>query len=274
VLEEDRTPACVDTTKPNIGRVYDYLLGGKDNFTVDREVGEEILRLEPEAGEVARANRAFLRRAVEYMVAEAGIDQLLDIGSGLPTQGNVHEIARGLNPSAKIVYVDIDPVVLTHTRALLKSHETTTITMADLRRPEQIVDNPRVRDFLDFDRPIGLLMIAILHHINDDEDPVGIAARMRDALVPGSHLAITHFHNPGAELPDEAAIAIASEEQFNERFGTGRWRTRDEILAYFGDFELIEPGLVPIPAWRPDVLRAPTVRGVYHRILGGVARKR
>jgi hypothetical protein len=274
VLGEGWTPACVDTTKPNIGRVYDYLLGGKDNFVIDRKVGEEILRLVPEAGEVSKANRAFLRRAVQHMVADAGIDQFLDIGSGLPTQGNVHEIAQELNPGAKVVYVDIDPVVLTHTRALLKCHETTTITMADLRRPEQIIESSPVRDILDFDRPIGLLMIAILHHINDDEDPVGIAARLRDALAPGSHLAITHFHNPGEELPEEAAIAIASEEQFNERFGTGRWRTRDEILAYFGDFELAEPGLVPIPAWRPDVLDRRTFGGVYHRILGGVGRKR
>jgi hypothetical protein len=274
VVGEEWTPAGIDPTKPNIARVYDYLLGGKDNFAIDREVGEETLRLVPEARESGLANRAFLRRAVRYMVAEAGVDQFLDIGSGLPTQGNVHEIAQEINPQARVVYVDNDPVVLVHTRALLENHDTTAVITADLRRPHEITDNQTVRDFLDFDRPIGLLMISILHHVNDDEDPVGITERLRDAIVPGSHLAITHFHNPGAARPADAAIALASEKQFNEKFGTGRWRSRDEILAYFGDFELIEPGLVPMPAWRPDVVGCRTLSGVFHRTLGGVAKKR
>jgi hypothetical protein len=276
LVDEEWTPAGIDPTKPNIGRVYDYLIGGKDNFAADREVGDEILRLVPEATESGMANRGFLRRAVRYMVAEAGVDQFLDIGSGLPTQGNVHEIAQELNPAAKVVYVDNDPVVLVHTRALLENHKTTAVIMADLREPEQIVGNPAVRDFLDFDRPIGLLMISILHHINDQEDPVGITTALRDALAPGSHMAITHFHNPGAERPADAAIALASEKQFNEKFGTGRWRTRDEIRAYFGDFELPEPGLVPMPAWRPDVADVAgnrTLSGVFHRTLGGVGGK-
>lgn len=272
--DEERPCAAIDLNRPNVGRVYDYLIGGKDNFAVDRKVGEEILSLVPEAREVAAANRAFLRRSVRYMVTEAGIDQFLDIGSGLPARGNVHEIAQELDPGAKVVYVDIDPVVLTHTRALLENHETTAAIMADLRRPEQIIENPTVRDFLDFDRPIGLLMLGILHHVGDEDDPAGVTTRLRDALAPGSHLAITHFHNPGEQLPEEAAIAIASERQLVERFGSGWWRGRDEILAYFGDFELVEPGLVPMAAWRPDALGRGTPTRVFRRALGGVGRKR
>ncbi|HEX6472665.1 MAG TPA: SAM-dependent methyltransferase [Streptosporangiaceae bacterium] len=273
MVDEEWTPAGIDPTKPNIGRVYDYLIGGKDNFAIDREVGDEILRLVPDARESGKANRAFLRRAVRYMVNEAGIDQFLDIGSGLPTQGNVHEIAQELNPRAKVVYVDNDPVVLVHTRALLENRDTTTVIMGDLRRPDEIVGSPVARDFLDFDRPIGMLMISILHHINDDEDPVAITATLRGALAPGSHMAITHFHNPGPERPEDAAIALASEKQFNEKFGTGRFRTREEIRAYFGDWDLVDPGLVPMPAWRPDVAGRRTLSGVFHRTLGGVARK-
>jgi SAM-dependent methyltransferase len=274
VSEEEWAPARIDTTRPNIGRVYDYLIGGKDNFTIDREVGDEILRLVPEARQVGMANRAFLRRAVRYMVSEAKIDQFLDIGSGLPTQGNVHEIAQELVPRAKVVYVDNDPVVLVHTRALLKNRETATIIEADLRRPEKILEDPTVRSLLDFDRPIGLLMFSILHHVNDDEDPVGIAATLRGALAPGSHLAITHFHDPSEQRPEDAAIVDASERQLNERFGTGRFRTREEILAYFGDFDLIEPGLVPMPLWRPDVAGNGPLSTVHHRVLGGVGKKR
>ena len=267
-------PPGLDISKPSIARVYDYTLGGKDNFAIDREVGEATLRLVPEARESGLANRAFLRRAVRHMVSEAGVDQFLDIGSGLPTQGNVHEIAQELNPRARVVYVDNDPVVLVHTRALLENHNTTAVITADLRRPQEILESPTVREFLDFDRPIGLLLISILHHINDGEDPDGITGQLRDALAPGSHMAITHFHNPGAARPEDAAIALASEKQFNEKFGTGRWRTRDEILAYFGDFELLEPGLVPMPAWRPDVAGNRTLSGVFHRTLSGVGKKR
>jgi SAM-dependent methyltransferase len=274
VADEEWTPAGIDPTKPNVARVYDYLLGGKDNFAIDRELGEEILRMVPEARESGVANRGFLRRAVRYLVKEAGVRQFLDIGSGLPTQGNVHEIAQDLEPQAKVVYVDNDPVVLVHTRALLENLDTTAVIMGDLRRPDEILEHETVRRFLDFDQPIGLLMISILHHINDQEDPVGITETLRDALAPGSHMAITHFHNPGPERPEDEALALASEKQFNERFGTGRWRTREEIRAYFGDWELIEPGLVPMPAWRPDVAGRRTLSGVFHRTLSGVGRKR
>ncbi len=273
MIAEERAPAGIDPTTPNIARVYDYLIGGKDNFAVDRAVGDEVLRLVPDARESGAANRAFLRRAVRYMVTTAGIRQFLDIGSGLPTQGNVHEIAQELEPCARVVYVDNDPVVLVHTRALLENRATTSVVTADLRRPAEILESPAVRDFLDFDRPIGLLLISILHHINDDEDPEGITGQLRAALAPGSHMAITHFYNPGSERPEDAALAVASEKQFNENFGTGRFRFRDEIRAYFGDWELVEPGLVPPPVWRPDVIGGQKLSGVFQRVLSGVARK-
>jgi S-adenosyl methyltransferase len=270
----ERALTAIDHTRPNVARVYDYLIGGKDNYAVDRAMGHEVLRLVPDAWEYGLANREFLRRAVRYMVAEAGIRQFLDIGSGLPTQGNVHEIAQELDPGARVVYIDNDPVVIVHARALLENHDTTAVITADLRRPEGILGNPTVRGYIDFDQPVGLLLISILHHINDGEDPVGITTRLRADVAPGSHLAITHFHNPGSEHPEQAELAIASERQFNENFGTGRWRTREEILAYFGDFEMLEPGLMPMPDWRPDVAGRRTSSGALQRFLGGVARKK
>jgi S-adenosyl methyltransferase len=274
MANEERTLTGLDYTRPNIARVYDYLIGGKDNSAVDRALGNEVLRLVPDACEYGLANREFLRRAVRYMVAEAGIRQFLDIGSGLPTRGNVHEIAQELDPGARVVYVDNDPGVIVHARALLENHDTTAVIDADLRRPTDILGHPTVREHLDLDEPVGLLMISILHHINDHEDPVGITTRLCADLAPGSHLAITHFHNPGSEHPEQAKLAIASEKQFNENFGTGRWRTREEILAYFGDFEMLEPGLVPMPDWRPDTPDRHPPDGALNRVLGGLARKR
>jgi hypothetical protein len=273
VAGQERAPSGIDTTKANVARVYDYHLGGKDNFAVDREVAEETLRLVPEANLVGRANRDFLRRAVRYMVIHAGISQFVDIGSGLPTQGNVHEIAQETDPRARVVYVDNDPVVIVHARALLMSSPGVGVVPADLRRPGDILASATVRELIDFDQPVGLLLVSILHHINDDEDPVGITDRLRAALAAGSHMAISHFCNPGDEHPDEAELAVASEKQFSEKFGTGRWRTKEEILAYFGDFGPLEPGLVPLPLWRPDVAGRRAMPGVFHRTACGVARR-
>jgi S-adenosyl methyltransferase len=185
----DGAPAGVDTTKPNIARMYDYLLGGKDNFAADREIAEISLRIMPDSRKGPRSNRAFLRRVVRYLTAAAGIRQFLDLGSGLPTRGNVHEIAQEIAPTARVVYVDNDPVVLTHSRALLAGNHTAVVT-ADIREPESILKHPAVRGLIDFDRPVGLLMFAILHHVNDTEDPGGIAATFREAMPSGSHLSV------------------------------------------------------------------------------------
>jgi SAM-dependent methyltransferase len=265
-------PPGVDTTKPNIARMYDYLLGGKDNFGVDREVAEMSLRIMPDSRKGPRSNRAFLRRVVRYLTAEAGVRQFLDIGSGLPTRGNVHEIAQEIAPAARVVYVDNDPVVLAHARALLAGDHTAVVT-ADIREPESILNHPIVRGLIDFDRPVGLLMFAILHHVNDFEDPGGIAATFREAVPPGSHLAVSHFQNPGSARPEDAEMARLGEELFNKSFGTGRWRTPAEIRSYFGDWDLLEPGVVPMPEWRPDLAGVRKKDLTHYLFVGGVAKK-
>ncbi|MFG1698502.1 SAM-dependent methyltransferase [Nonomuraea sp. NPDC049309] len=267
-------PPGIDPTVPSIARVYDYFLGGKDNYAVDRKVAEEALKIAPDAREAGRANRTFLRRAVEYMTAEAGIRQFLDLGSGLPTQGNVHEIAQAIAPEARVVYVDNDPVVLAHGRALLATNDVTTVVEGDIRRPAEILEHPEVLRFIDFGEPVGMLLVSVLHHVHDDEDPDGIMERFRSVLAPGSHLAIVHFHNPGDEHPEASKIALEAERDFNRNLGTGRWRSRAEIAGYFGDMELIEPGLVPLADWRSepeDLIRQDVTR---YNVLAGVGRRR
>jgi hypothetical protein len=271
--DPERVPPGIDPTKPNIARVYDFQLGGKDNYAIDREVGRQILQLVPEAPMIVGANRAFLRRAVRHLITEAGIRQFVDIGSGLPTQGNVHEVAQEAHPGTRVVYVDNDPVVLVHARALLDTSEATKVIKADLRRPDEILRAPELQGFIDFGKPVGLLLIAILHHINDDEAPEDITVRLRDALVPGSYLVISHFHNPGEAMPEEAELAVASEKLMVERFGSGRFRSTPEIFSFFGDFEVLEPGLVPLPLWRPDPGDRPELVTGDARLVGGVARK-
>jgi hypothetical protein len=268
-------PPGVDISKPSVARVYDCYMGGKDNFAVDREVVRQTAEIFPPGWDTARGgldNRAFLRRVVRHLVADGGIRQFIDFGSGLPTQGNVHEVAQHIAPQARVVYVDNDPIVLVHARAILGNTETTKVITADLRRPEEILGDATVQEFIDFSRPIGFLAFAILHHINDDEDPVSIAARLRASMPPGSYLAISHFVNPGDAYPEDAARAAMCEKIFNEKLGTGRWRTHEEILEYFGDLELLEPGVVPLPEWRPDPGDDLTVHPTYHLFAGGVAR--
>nr|WP_191910096.1 SAM-dependent methyltransferase [Microbispora cellulosiformans] len=265
--------ARIDTSKPSIARVYDFFLGGKDNFAIDREIGEATLKIAPDAPAAGRSNRAFLRRVVRHLAAEAGIRQFLDIGSGLPTQGNVHQVAQAAAPDSRVVYVDNDPIVLVHGRALLATNGSTTVIEADVRDPESILNHPAVNDLIDFTQPVALLLFAILHHVNDHEDPHAIAARFREALPSGSYMALSHFHNPGPSMPEVSAQATTAEKLFNENLGTGRWRNRDEILAYFGDMELLEPGVVPLAEWRPDP-GEPVDRGItYHTFVGGLARK-
>jgi S-adenosyl methyltransferase len=265
-------PEGVDAKSPNIARVYDAFLGGKDNFAADRQVVEAALRVAPDAPASGQANRAFLRRVVRYLVRDAGITQILDIGSGLPTQGNVHEVAREINPSVRTVYVDNDPVVCIHGQALL-ADATTEVVTADVRRPAEILGHPVVRQFIDSGRPVGLLMLAILHYITDGEDPAGIMAVLRDAMPAGSHLAISSFRMPGPELAESRARTMEMEQVFNEQLGAGRWRSEAAILAWFGDWELIAPGLVPPWDWRPDGAMDLPEEAIYQGFVGGVARK-
>jgi hypothetical protein len=273
LVADEIPPRGVDVTKPSIARVYDYMVGGKDNFAIDRMAAERALAIMPDATEAGRACRAFLRRVVRYLAAEAGLRQFLDIGSGLPTDTNVHQVAHEVDPAARVVYVDNDPMVLVHGRALLADNDSTTVIEADLRAPEEILDHQVVRKYVDFTEPVGLLLLSILHHLHDAEDPGGIAATLRDALPSGSHLAIIHFWDPADEHPQISAKVRDAERVFNETLGTGRWRHRAEIETYFGDFEMVEPGLVPLAEWRPDGEAMAEQADSYYTMLGGVARK-
>lgn len=267
-------PKGVDPRVPSIARVYDVFLDGKDNFAVDREVAAAVMEINPEGRTMGLINRAFLRRAVRYMGEKEGIRQFLDLGSGLPTQGNVHQIAHQVDPSARVVYVDNDAMVLAHARALLADNETTTVLVADVRRPAEILDSPEVRQYIDLKEPVGLLAFAILHHFLDSENPAGIMATLRDAVPSGSLMAMSHFYDPQDEHPAASARAKEVEQVLAEKLGTGRFRTRAELMAYFGDWELLDPGLVPPAEWRPDPDDQPWERNTsYYTFAGGVARK-
>ena len=265
--------ADIDITKPNVARVYDCFLGGKDNFAADREFVRQAIEVAPKAPMGAKRNRAFLRRVVRHLAGEVGLTQFLDIGSGLPTQGNVSEVAHEIDPAIHVVHVDNDPIVYTHSKALLSDTFTTDIVIGDLRRPAEILADPDVRGLIDFDRPIGLLLFAILHHVEDEDDPGRIMTELRDAMPPGSYLALSSFRLPGPELPELRTAAIESEKLLAGTLGSGRWREHEEIRSWFGDWELLEPGLVSLLAWRPSAGIEVKGDGYSHGFYGGVARK-
>ncbi|MFJ9610338.1 SAM-dependent methyltransferase [Kitasatospora sp. NPDC101176] len=237
--------AGVDPSKPSIARVYDYLLGGRDNHAVDREVGDYFIRDLPGSVAIAFANRRALIRAVGGM-ADDGIRQFVDMGSGLPTTDNVHQVAQRHSPGARVVYVDDDPVVLAHGRALLAVDDRTAMVEADLREPEAIRDHPDVVRLIDFEEPVGLVFSAVLHHLDDDERPADLVRWWADRVPPGSRVYISHFRSGGNE---ETRLA---QQKLQDTFGRGRWRTDEEITDLFGGLELLEPGLVNCPLWRPD----------------------
>jgi hypothetical protein len=270
----DSKYANIDISKPNVARVYDCMLGGKDNFTADREFVAEVLRFAPRAPLAAIANRQFLRRVMQYLVVEAGLTQFLDLGSGLPTQGNVSEVAHQYDPDARIVHVDFDPIVYTHSKALLADARTTDFVLGDVRRPGEILADPAIRALIDFDRPVGLLMFAILHHVEDDDHPERIADEFRDAMPGGSYLALSSLRLPGPDLPELRATTIKNEGLLTGTLGSGRWREDSEILSWFGDWEMIEPGLVPLADWRPTEPEHVPFPHIYHSFFGGVARKK
>ena len=265
--------ADIDITKPNIARVYDYFVGGKDNFSADREFARRAMEMAPKAPLAAKNNRAFLRRVVQYLVGEAGITQIIDIGSGLPTAGNVSEIAHEINPEVHVVYVDNDPIVYTHSKALLSDPLRADIINADIRDPVDILTDPTVLRLIDLDRPVGLLLLAVLHHVQDDENPETIAARLRTAMPAGSYLAISSLRLPGPDLPELRAMTIEGEKLLADGLGSGRWREDDQIRSWFGDWELLPPGLVSLQEWRPETQEQIEHDEVYHSFFGGVARK-
>jgi O-methyltransferase involved in polyketide biosynthesis len=261
-----RVPAGVDTSRPSIARVYDYFLGGKDNFACDREVGEQVRAAVPEVATMAAQNRAFLGRVVRYL-AEQGIRQFVDIGTGLPTQNNVHQVAQTIAPDARVVYVDNDPVVLAHARALLAENPNTIAVDGDLRRPADILADPRVRGLIDLDQPVAFLMVGILYFLTDAERPADVVATLRDAMAPGSYLAISHVVSDDA--PDALGAVQEIYRSFLRREGDAR-RTKAEVGTFFDGLELIDPGLVYVKDWHGD--DTPDLSPVTWMV-GGVARK-
>ncbi|HEV2636736.1 MAG TPA: SAM-dependent methyltransferase [Actinocrinis sp.] len=238
------TPFGVDSEKPSTARIYDYFLGGSDNYRVDRATAERIMATVPDSAATVQANRDFLVRAVRFLAGEAGIDQFIDIGSGLPTRLNVHEVAQGVNPEAKVVYVDYDPAVRAYGDVLLATNDSVRFAQQDLREPQEILADPAVRALIDFSRPVAILLIAILPFIYDTEDPEGIMVRLREASAAGSHLVISHI----VDDPRSRAVAVTQRQS-----ATRAWtpRSRARIAGFFGEYELLDPGLTLAHRWRP-----------------------
>ena len=245
--EPDWVPPGIDIKRANVARVYDYWLGGSHNFLADQDLGRAIAAVEPNIRIGARANRDFLGRAVR-LLSQAGIRQFLDIGSGIPTQGNVHEVVQRLDPDARVVYADVDPVAIAHSKVILAGNQNAVIIDADLREPEKILTSQAAGHLIDFSEPAGLLLVAVLHFISNAEDPWRIVATLRDALAPGSYLVLCHGANES-----RPAVAEATEKVYNRSVATEvHMRSRAQILRFFDGFDLVEPGLVYIPQWRPD----------------------
>jgi hypothetical protein len=241
-------PLLFDTSKAHQARIYDYLLGGKDNYAADRAVAEAVLNAYPAMAFAARANRAFLGRVIRYLAGEAGIRQFLDIGTGIPTAGNTHQVAQAVAPESRVVYVDYDPIVLAHARALLTSSEAgaTEYIDADLRDTGTILS--QARQLLDFTKPVAVVLLAILHVIPDSDDPQAIVATLMDALPSGSYLAISHG---GSDLLGrEARRGILDAMQTSQQQYS--YRTHAQVARFFAGTDLVEPGLVPVEEWRPD----------------------
>jgi len=270
---DERRGFAFDVSKPNVARVYDYFVGGKDNFAADREFAQAAMRIAPKAPLAALNNREFLGRVVRFLVGKAGVTQLLDIGSGLPTHGNVSEVAHALDPGVHVVHVDNDPVVYTHSKALLSDDRTTDIITADVRQPAELLADPVVAKLIDFSRPVGLLLLAVLHHVEDEDKPTAIMDTLRAAMPPGSYLAISSLRMPGPELPELRAVTIEGEKLLTGSLGSGRWREDAEIQAWFGDWDMLAPGLVSLLEWRPPIQREIARDEVYHSFYGGLARK-
>lgn len=266
--EQAAAPPGINVAIPSIARVYDFVLGGKDNFASDRGAAQSLLDSMPETPLMARDNRELIRRAVRWLVAEAGIDQIIDIGSGLPTAGNVHELARDVRPGVRVVYVDVDPIVLAHGRAILAGDEDTEVIQADIREPDGIFGDEATQRLIDLDRPVAVLVSSLLHHLGDDEDPVGVIRAIVDRLPSGSYVLVANFVDPG----DDARAPKIENAFLNGGLGTGRFRTFAEQEPYFAGLDLVEPGLVFANDWKTD-LTTPRDSPVHRLYAGGVARK-
>ncbi len=256
-------PVRIDPTIPSAARIYNYLLGGKDNYAVDRQAADRLLVVVPDQRLLARANRAFALRAVRFL-AEQGIRQVIDLGTGIPTSPSMHEVVHAVDPSSQVVYVDSDPIVKVHNDALLATTDQMTFIEGDIRRPEEVLDHIQRHKLIDFTEPVTVVLAAVLHLIPDAQDPAGIVARFREPMAPGSHLVLSQSaaHSDPAAMAQLRSIAdgTAVETYF---------RPREEIERFFAGSELLPPGVVDVEQWRPDVEAAPTRL----KISGGVGRK-
>jgi SAM-dependent methyltransferase len=244
----EQGPPKIDISVPHPARVYDYWLGGKDNFEADRKVAEAAIAATPGVVMGARENRAFLGRAVRHL-AQQGVTQFLDIGTGIPAAGNTHEVAQGIDPAAHVVYVDNDPIVMVHARALLRSaaEGRTAYIEADLRDPQSILTHPRTLEVLDFSKPVAVIIVGTLMHIRDEDDPWGAVKQFTDVICPGSYLAVTHLT---ADFEPEKMAALADSYNTGPLLFTNR--THEQVSRFFEGFEIVEPGLVWAAEWRPE----------------------
>ncbi|MEU1624762.1 SAM-dependent methyltransferase [Streptomyces sp. NPDC020096] len=267
-----RRPVELHTDRPHAARVYDFLLGGKTNYAADREAAQRTLLALPNAALIARQNRAFMHRAARYLAAEAGLRQFLDIGTGIPTPPNLHEVVQAVAPRSRVVYVDNDPIVLTHSRALHTSHPEgrTAYVHGDLCHPDDILGNPELTRTLDLGQPVALTLVAVLHWLPKEHDPFAIVARLLDALPQGSFLALSHVTD---DFEPEALDEVV--QDFQRNGSTVNARSKDEVAAFFKGLELVEPGIEVVQRWRPDPadIEAGSLADTDVPLYGAVARK-
>ncbi len=260
-------PADLRTDQPHSARMYDYLLGGKDHYAVDGQAAEKALASFPLLRTAARENRKFLGRAVRHLVREAGIRQFIDLGSGLPTAENVHQVAQAEDPEARVVYVDNDPIVLVYGGALLARDDRTAVIQGDIRDPRAVLDHAETRRLIDFDQPVGVLAVAVLHFVGDDEDPAGIVRRLREAVPAGSHFILSHAT---ADIAPEAALGVQT--AYRSQGVPLTLRSKDEFAAFFDGLELVEPGIQVVSDWRATVPESERPDHADVSWYGGIAR--
>jgi trans-aconitate methyltransferase len=260
-------PQPVDTAAPNADRIYDYLLGGSANVAADRAAAERLLSLIPDAATAVQQNRAFLRRVVQFLAREAQIRQFIDIGTGLPAEGNAHEVAQEILPDARVLYVDYDPVVIAHAQAMLADNATAVAINRDLRRPQEIIGHPALQALINLDQPVAVLLIAVMNFVTGPDDPYGIVDRLKEVMAPGSYLAISHVS--ADEVSHELAGSVR--EIYHGAAAPVVLRTRAEVTRFFDGLDVLPPGVVNGAAWRAGWAEADSGRAIFY---GGLARKR
>jgi hypothetical protein len=250
-------PDEINVEVPSAARVYDYLLGGGHNFAADRAVGDVVLRVQPQGRQIASSNRAFLNRAVRYLI-DQGITQFLDLGSGIPTVGNVHEVAQRVNPDSRVVYVDYDPVAVAHSQLMLRGNDKAAVIDADLTQPERVLDSPELHRLIDFDEPVGLLMVAVFHFVPDDKHPGDIVAKYRSVLPAGSYVALSHL--TADQMPGESDAVVEAMRNSRDPM---YFRRYDEVTELFEGLELVDPGVVTASKWHSEEGDTSDQEGVY-----------